>query len=202
DNGLYRPRALIQCLILLSCSMRRPPPCYTFFPYTTLFRSMGALREFATAHNIEIQHCKPHGALFMQAMEDKKIARAILESVYDTNPDIIVFAVNNSVMMEEANQMGIQTAKEVYADREHTEDGSIILTRRSEIIEAINAMVLGVVRMIKEKKDTAFDGKQIVIEEETVCINGDTPNAPILAKAIVEELEQNNIRVKPISHII
>src|SRR5699024_11465624 len=87
DNGLYRPRALIQCLILLSCSMRRPPPCYTFFPYTTLFRSMGALREFATAHNIEIQHCKPHGALFMQAMEDKKIARAILESVYDRSEE-------------------------------------------------------------------------------------------------------------------
>src|SRR5690625_4077951 len=74
---------------------------------------MGALREFANVFNVEIQHCKPHGALFMQAMEDKKIARAILEAVHVTNSDIIVFAVNNSEMLEEATKMGVPVAKEV-----------------------------------------------------------------------------------------
>ena len=33
---------------------------------------MGALREFASANGLKIQHCKPHGALYMMAMEDEK----------------------------------------------------------------------------------------------------------------------------------
>src|SRR5699024_8389492 len=162
---------------------------------------MGALREFANTYDVEIQHCKPHGALFMQAMEDKQISRAILEAVHETNSNTIVFAVNNSEMIEEANKMGVPVAKEVYADREHTEDGSIVLTRTSEAVDA-DKMAERVVRMIKEKQVTTFDGKDASIEAETVCIHGDTPNAPILAKTIVEALENSSVDVVPIKQIL
>ena len=162
---------------------------------------IGALREFANVFNVEIQHCKPHGALFMQAMEDKKIARAILEAVHVTNSDIIVFAVNNSEMLEEATKMGVPVAKEVYADREHTEDGSIVLTRTSEAVD-VDKMAERVVRMVKEKRVVTFDGKDTSIEAETICIHGDTPNAPTLAKKIVEALENNSVNVVPIKQIL
>jgi len=162
---------------------------------------MGALREFANTYDVEIQHCKPHGALFMQAMEDKQISRAILEAVHETNSNTIVFAVNNSEMIEEANKMGVPVAKEVYADREHTEDGSIVLTRTSEAVD-VDKMAERVVRMIKEKQVTTFDGKDASIEAETVCIHGDTPNAPILAKTIVEALENSSVDVVPIKQIL
>lgn len=162
---------------------------------------MGALREFANTYDVEIQHCKPHGALFMQAMEDKQISRAILEAVHETNSNTIVFAVNNSEMIEEANKMGVPVAKEVYADREHTEDGSIVLTRTSEAVD-VDKMAERVVRMIKEKQVKTFDGKDASIEAETVCIHGDTPNAPILAKTIVEALENSSVDVVPIKQIL
>lgn len=163
---------------------------------------IGALREFANTFDVEIQHCKPHGALFMQAMEDKKIARAILEAVHDTHSEMIVFAVNNSEMLLEANKMGIPVAKEAYADREHTENGSIVLTRTSEAIDNVDKMAERVVRMVKEKKVITYDGKDASIEAETICIHGDTPNAPLLAKAIIDSLAENDINVVPIKQII
>lgn len=97
--------------------------------------------------------------------------------------------------------MGVPVAKEVYADREHTEDGSIVLTRTSEAVD-VDKMAERVVRMIKEKQVTTFDGKDASIEAETVCIHGDTPNAPILAKTIVEALENSSVDVVPIKQIL
>lgn len=163
---------------------------------------MGALREFAKIYNIPIQHCKPHGALFMRAAEDKQVARAILEAMHATDPNMIVFALNNSEMMEEARKMGIPAAKEAYADREHTDTGSIVLTRAGSVIEDYNVMADRVVRMIKENKVITHDGKEAAIEAETICIHGDTPGALELAKAIIEALKENDIQLVPVKEMI
>ncbi|WP_153731534.1 LamB/YcsF family protein [Sporosarcina obsidiansis] len=163
---------------------------------------MGALREFANAFDVKIQHCKPHGALFMRAMEDKNVARAILESIHDVGSEMIVFALNNSVFMEEAIKMGIPVAKEVYSDREHTETGSIVLTRKGSVIKDYDKMADRVVRMIKEKEVITHDGKVASIEAETICIHGDTPGAPQLAEAIVAACQKNDIQIVPIKSII
>lgn len=162
----------------------------------------GALREFAKAADVAIQHCKPHGALYMQAMEDEQIARAILEAIHDIGKDTIVFAVNQSAMLHEANKMGIPVAKEGYADREHTKDGSLVLTRKSAAIDDYETMAQRVVRMVKDKKVITFDGEDASIEVETVCIHGDTPGAPKLAKAIVEASKAAGIEVTPVKEII
>lgn len=163
---------------------------------------MGALREFAKAFGVKIQHCKPHGALYMKAMEDKQVARAILEAIHDTDSQTIVFSFNNSACMDEAIKMGIPVAKEAYSDREHTEAGSIILTRKGPIIKNYDQMADRVVRMIKEKKVITHDGKDAPIEAETICIHGDTPGAPELAKAIVDALIRNNIEIVPVKKIV
>lgn len=163
---------------------------------------MGALREFAKAYNVTLQHCKPHGALYMRAMEDKQVARAILEAIHDVQSEMIVFSLNNSVFMEEAIKMGIPVAKEAYSDREHTEDGSIVLTRKGSTITDYDKMAERVVRMIKEKKVITHDGKDASIEAETICIHGDTPGASQLAKTIVALLQENDIQIVPIKSII
>ncbi|WP_102275184.1 LamB/YcsF family protein [Cytobacillus massiliigabonensis] len=167
-----------------------------------LLYQIGALREFCSAAEVRIQHCKPHGALFMKAAEDKELARAILETLHRMDPNMIIFALNQSEVMEEAIRMGVPVAKEVYADREHTESGSIVLTRKGTQIDDYDAMAERVVRMVKEQKVITFDQKDASIKAETVCIHGDTPGAPILAKKIVEALTKCGVEIVPINRII
>ncbi|MBU8880738.1 LamB/YcsF family protein [Bacillus sp. FJAT-29790] len=163
---------------------------------------VGALREFASAVDVKIQHCKPHGALFMKAAEDKALARAILETIHAIDPNMIIFALNHSEVMEEAIKMGVPVAKEAYADREHTENGSIVLTRRGSQINDYEAMAQRVVRMVKEEKVITHDGKDASIKAETICIHGDTPGAPILAKHIVSALKMSGVEIVSIKNII
>ncbi|WCK53419.1 LamB/YcsF family protein [Aneurinibacillus sp. Ricciae_BoGa-3] len=163
---------------------------------------MGALREFASSLDMKIQHCKPHGALYMMAMEDEKIAKAILESIAVIDSNTIVYAMNNSAVVEVGQKMGIPVAKEVYSDREHTSTASIVLTRKGYSIEDYAQMADRVVRMVKEGRVVAHTGEDVSLKAETVCIHGDTPGAPQLAKAIVDALKANDIQITSIKDIL
>lgn len=163
---------------------------------------MGALREFARANDVGIQHCKPHGAMYMQAMEDHEVARAILEAIEEIDKETIVFAVNNSAMLDEAVKMGIPVAKEGYADREHTADGSLVLTRKSGNLDDFDKMAERVVRLVKEKKVITHDGEDASLEVETICIHGDNPDAPKLAKSVVSALESAGVEIVPVKQLI
>jgi UPF0271 protein len=163
---------------------------------------MGALREFATALGMKLQHCKPHGALYMLAMEDEKVASIILEAIAEVNQNTIVFAMNHSAVVEVGKKMGICVAKEVYSDREHTATGSIVLTRKGESIQDLEKMAGRVVRMVKEGKVVAHTGEDVSLKAETICIHGDTPSASLIAKAIVKALKAENIEIAPIHDVL
>jgi lactam utilization protein B len=53
--------------------------------------------------------------------------------------------------------------EETYSDREHTEDGSIVLTRKGPAIENYGQMAERVVTMVKEGKVVTHDGKEASI---------------------------------------
>lgn len=163
---------------------------------------MGALREFASVYKMRIQHCKPHGALFMMAMEDENVARAILEAIADVDSKTIVFALNDSAVAEVGKKMGIPIAKEVYSDREHTTTGSIVLMRKGSSIGDYHQMAERVVRMVKEGKVVTNTGEEASTKAETICIHGDTPGAPELVKAIVDALQENGIKIAPIQEVL
>ncbi|WP_066321793.1 LamB/YcsF family protein [Bacillus sp. FJAT-29814] len=163
---------------------------------------MGALKGFLERHGLELQHCKPHGALYMMAMSDEKLARAILESIAGVSEKMIVFALNNSAVAHVGEEMGIPIAYEVYADREHTVDGSIILTRTGPTIQSYEDMARRVVRMVEEKKVFTPDGEEGDVEAHTVCIHGDTVGAPKLIKQIRIALEVAGITVGPVREFL
>lgn len=163
---------------------------------------VGALHAFARMYGLELQHCKPHGALYMMAMSDEKIARAILEGVAAFSDKMVIFALNNSAVVHEGEKMGIPVVKEVYADREHTKEGSIVLTRTGPNIQNYDEMAERVVRMVTEGKVITHDGIEANIIAQTICIHGDTPGAPRLIKEICKKFKEANINVGPASKSI
>jgi 5-oxoprolinase (ATP-hydrolysing) subunit A len=163
---------------------------------------LGALKEFAARFDLPVAHCKPHGALYMMAMEDETIAKAVLEAISEVDENIITFAMNNSAVEELGKTMGIRVAKETYSDREHTETGSIVLTRKGSAIDDYEALAERAVRMVKEGKVETHTGQDIDIKSETICIHGDTPGAADLAKAIYTAMENNNIEVTSIQNVL
>jgi UPF0271 protein len=65
------------------------------------------------------------------------------------------------------------------------------------MIEDTGRAIQQVLQMIKEKKVSSVNGKNVSIIADTICIHGDGKHAVEFAKAISEALNKKGIELKP-----
>jgi UPF0271 protein len=159
---------------------------------------LGALREFARYYDMEVQHVKPHGALYMVAARDEELSRAIIEAIQRVDPGLWLFCMQASVTYQLAQKMDQPVVAEFYADREYNDEGQIVFTR--SVAEELDPEEVGdrVVRAVTEKKVKTESGKDIDVASDSVCVHGDTPGAVRLAEAIARKLGENDIEIRPL----
>jgi 5-oxoprolinase (ATP-hydrolysing) subunit A len=159
---------------------------------------LGALREFARYYDMEVQHVKPHGALYMVAARDEELSRAIIEAIQRVDPGLWLFCMQASVTYQLAQKMDQPVVAEFYADREYNDEGQIVFTR--SVAEELDPEEVGdrVVRAVTEKKVKTESGRDIDVAADSVCVHGDTPGAVRLAEAIVRKLGENDIEIRPL----
>ncbi|SFL12492.1 UPF0271 protein [Paenibacillus sp. 1_12] len=164
--------------------------------YEMVIYQVGALLGFVLAEGAVLQHVKPHGALYNMAAVDTELATAIAEAVYRIDSSLILFGLAGSELIRAGRQRGLHVAEEVFADRTYRADGT--LTPRSEpnavLIEAEQA-VTQAIGMIKEGK-VVTDTGSICVRADTICIHGDTPNAPMFAELISGRLVQEGVTLQ------
>lgn len=167
--------------------------------YEMVLYQTGALNAIVTANGGTLRHIKPHGALYNMAAANRQLAEAITEAVYDLNPDIILFGLAGSELIQAGRKIGLKTANEVFADRTYQSDGS--LTSRLEpnaLILDEKKAIFQTVRMVEEGKVQSVHGVDIEIQADTICLHGDAPNALDFAQEINEAFAKKNIRVQAI----
>lgn len=169
--------------------------------YTTY--QLGALDAFCRAHEVKMQHVKPHGAFYNMAARDYELSRAICEAIAEFDRELIVLALSGGELAHAAKDMGLRTALEVFADRAYEEDGSLV-NRRKEgaMITDEEEAISRVIRMIKEKKVTAITGKDIPIQADSVCVHGDGVKALAFVERIREILGREEIEICPLDEIV
>jgi 5-oxoprolinase (ATP-hydrolysing) subunit A len=159
---------------------------------------LGALREFARYYDMEVQHVKPHGALYMVAARDEDLSRAIIEAIQRVDPGLWLFCMQASVTYRLAQKMDQPVVAEFYADREYNDDAQIVFTR--SVAEELDPEEVGdrVVRAVTENMVKTESGKDIEVASDSVCVHGDTPGAVRLAEAIARKLGENGIEIRPL----
>lgn len=160
---------------------------------------IGALDAFCRAKGVKMQHVKLHGALYNMAAKDYALSKAICEGIYEYNKELIVLALSGGQTIKAAQDTGLRTAMEVYADRAYEEDGSLV-DRRKEgaMITDETLAIKRVVRMVKEKKVTAITGKDIPIQADSICVHGDGEKALAFVERIKETFEKDGILICPL----
>lgn len=171
--------------------------------YDIVIYQIGALSAFVKAEGGNIQHVKPHGALYNMAAKDASLAEAIAEAVYKIDPEMILFGLAGSELVNAGIKIGLRTANEVFSDRTYQQDGSLT-SRRSDnaLIKDHEMAVKQVVRMVKEGKVRSLQGVDVSIQADTVCIHGDGDQALEFARYIKTALHEAGIIVKKIGDFL
>ncbi|MBJ7221776.1 MULTISPECIES: 5-oxoprolinase subunit PxpA [unclassified Brenneria] len=162
---------------------------------------LGALREFATLHQLPLQHIKPHGALYMHLAREQSAAQLFMETLHTLAPDLLLFCMQGSAIWQAAKKLQHPVICEFYADRDYDRSGSIVFTRRVGQLDP-EQVAQKVLRACQEGKVRTVEGDDIPIVFDSVCIHSDTPGALTLIKATRERLNDADIHVKPPARII
>jgi UPF0271 protein len=162
---------------------------------------IGALQAFCQAHGAALRHVKPHGNLYLMAVEDEVVARAVAEGIVKVNPSLMYVALagaKGELMTRIGEEVGLKVVYEAFPDRAYTPEGTLVSRRHPDaVIKDPDAVAQRALKMAAEGKVVAADGREIALVAQTLCVHGDTPGAVNLVSQIRETLEAEGIAVQP-----
>jgi UPF0271 protein len=163
----------------------------------------GALREFARAAGVGLQHVKTHGILYDMMEKDEALARAAAEAVLESGgKELLMVALAAGRAERCCRELGLRVAAEGFADRAYNADGTLVSRRLpGSLIDDPERAAAQAVRMATEGRVRALDGTDIELRVHTICCHGDTPGAPAIVRAVRAALERAGCRVRPMREI-
>lgn len=157
---------------------------------------LGAAKALCDAENVPMSYVKPHGALYNMAAKDPHLAGLIASTVKQFDPNLKLMGLSGSLMLTVAEQHGLQTISEVFADRHYLADGSLVpRTRDDAMVESDEEAIAQVLQMVHDGTVPTVDGGNVAIKADSICLHGDGEHAVVFAKRIREELEAKGILV-------
>jgi UPF0271 protein len=163
---------------------------------------IGALRAFAEALGLRLQHVKPHGAIYNVAVKDRELSLGIAAAVQEAGGDLILVTLPDGETIKAGREVGVRVAREAFGDRAYTEDGTLVSRKLPGSLitdpEAVAERALGLVR----GEVAAITGKTIRLEVDTICMHGDTPGAAQIARRVRERLEAVGVQVVPMGSFV
>jgi UPF0271 protein len=162
---------------------------------------VGALAAFAPDR--KLQHVKPHGALYNTAVGNAAVAEAIVLAVQAFDPDLIHVVLAGSQWESIARKHGVRVARECYADRSVTPEGSLVpRSQPGAVVHDPETVVERSLKLATEGKVIAIDGMEIDFSADSICLHGDTAGAVELAGAVRGSLEAGGVTITPMDKLV
>ncbi|MDP6666728.1 MAG: 5-oxoprolinase subunit PxpA [Dehalococcoidia bacterium] len=162
---------------------------------------VGALAAFAPGR--KLQHVKPHGALYNTAVRDEAVATAIVSAVKAFDADLIHVVLAGSLWESIARNHDVRVARECYADRAVTPEGTLVpRSQPGAVVHEPGEVIARSLKLATEGRVTAVDGTEIDFSADSICLHGDTAGAVDLAAAVRSGLEAAGVEVTPMSELV
>lgn len=157
---------------------------------------IGALQALATVCGSTVSYVKPHGALYNSIFTHAEQARAVARAVHAVDPSLPVLGQPGSAFFTAAQELGLTTVAEVFADRGYRSDGNLVPRREPGAVLHDEAQIAQrVATMVQTGQVTAVDGAPVPVTVRSVCVHGDTPGAVKIARAIRARLVADGVDV-------
>ncbi|MFI6487069.1 LamB/YcsF family protein [Streptomyces sp. NPDC050564] len=158
---------------------------------------IGALEVFARAAGTRVSYVKPHGALYNRVVHDEEQAGAVVDGVVLADAGLPVLGLPSSRLLKLAEQAGLPTATEAFADRAYTEEGTLVpRAQDGAVITDADTVVERSVGLAHFGTVTSRSGERIPVRARSLCLHGDTPGAVELARRVRARLESSGVRVE------
>lgn len=159
---------------------------------------LGALSAFTALTGDRIRYVKPHGALYNAIVHHEEQAAAVVEAVRAFDPDLPVLGLPGSRFLEKAEEAGLRTYREAFADRAYTPQRTLVSRREpGSVLHDPEAIAARCLRIARGEPIEAVDGTEILVEADSLCVHGDSPGAVDIARAVADRLRAEGVTIAP-----
>lgn len=143
---------------------------------------IGALASFARAYKLEIEHVRPHGAMYKLASENYEFSLSIAKAVKKFDKWLSYTCLDNEVLTKVSEETGIVVNREVFADKIYTPDFKVDWESKKYINEDD---ILNRIRTIMFSSQIKIgNGQFMPVQCDTIHFDTKNPNIiTILKKA-------------------
>ncbi len=151
----------------------------------TVIYQVGALKAFLDIEGMELNHLKPHGALYGAAWTDEDVAAACAQAAQAFSvPMYGTTGTNHETVWPKYAEV----KWEIFADLDYDDEGRCIITREHVPVTPEKA-VAQIMRVIEKGVIRSINGNDVATKVDTICVHSDTPGAVEVAKAVRQAVE-------------
>lgn len=159
---------------------------------------VGALDALAKAVGGRVEYVKPHGALYNAIVHHEAQAAAVVRAVVTLNPSLPVLGLPGSAFLRLAEEAGLRTVAEAFADRGYTPEGTLVPRREpGSVLHDAEEVARRMVRLVTEGRIAAVDGTEVAVRADSICTHGDSPGAVKMARAVRTALTEAGVSIVP-----
>jgi UPF0271 protein len=156
------------------------------------------LVALAREAGVAVSYVKPHGALYNLAAADGAIACAVACAAARRLPAAPLVLLAGSPGLDAVGAATVQAIGEAFADRGLLASGELALRGTAgATIEDPERAAERALAIVRDGRVAALDGGMVAVRARTLCVHGDGPTAPAIARRIRERLREAGIAVAP-----
>ena len=161
---------------------------------------IGALDAFARQAGGAISYVKPHGGLYNTIVTHEAQAAAVVKAVAAYDPSLILMGLPGSVVLRLAQEAGLRTAHEAFADRAYTPEGHLVSRKEAgSVLHDPAQIAQRCIAMATGEPIQDVNGDPLSLQPDSICVHGDTPGAVEIARSVRAALEDAGLELAPFS---
>jgi 5-oxoprolinase (ATP-hydrolysing) subunit A len=158
---------------------------------------IGALEAFARIAGSSVRYVKPHGALYNRTVSDDDQAAAVVAAVVAYDPTLPLLGLPGSALLRHAEQAGLRTVTEAFADRGYTAEATLVpRSQPGALLDDPTAVAERMVQMLLTGRMRSVDGVDISVSARSICVHGDSPGAVAMAVAVRKALAEAGVEIR------
>lgn len=144
----------------------------------TIQEQITNLEAVVSLHDVNINHIKPHGALYNDVAKSEEKAIVFLKAISIYKDDYKLYVPYNSVIENLAIEQNFEVVYEAFADRNYNDDVTLVSRSKSNaVLTEIEAIISHISTLKNEQKVQTISGKKVTLKSDTFCVHSDTKNA-------------------------
>jgi UPF0271 protein len=162
-----------------------------------LLYQLGALDALVRAQDAQLAYVKPHGALYNQAAADRQLAEDLVVIVREFDPALALMGLAGSELCNAAQNAGLPFIAEAFVDRRYNARGGLLpRSDKRALIRTPQLALAQALDIVRKGTVNTVDGDCLRVHAQTLCLHGDTPDAPAFARALREAFAKEGIAVR------